>query len=61
MMNLLKDRHADLFVLGGVSDVRSRREELASETDRMMRVAPCPVLVVRDDEDIWEAFESQGV
>ncbi|MCH3908222.1 MAG: universal stress protein [Sphaerochaeta sp.] len=60
MMNLLKERHADLFVLGGVSDVRSRREELASETDRMMRVAPCPVLVVRDDEDIWEAFESQG-
>jgi len=40
-----------------VSDIRSRRDELASETDRMMRTAPCPVLVVREDDDIWDEFE----
>lgn len=55
---LLKAQKADLFVLGGITDIRSRREELASETDRMMRTSPCPVLVVRDDDDIWLEFEA---
>ncbi len=55
---LLKERNADLLVLGGITDIRSRREELSSETDRMMRTSPCPVLVVRDDDDIWLEFEA---
>ncbi|MFA5447405.1 MAG: universal stress protein [Sphaerochaeta sp.] len=55
---LLKEREADLLVLGGITDIRSRREELASETDRMLRTAPCPVLVVKDDDDIWFEFEA---
>lgn len=54
---LVKNVGADLLILGGVSDIRSRRDELASETDRMMRTAPCPVLVVREDDDIWDEFE----
>ena len=54
---LVKNLGADLLILGGVSDIRSRRDELASETDRMMRTAPCPVLVVREDDDIWDEFE----
>lgn len=54
---LVKNLGADLLILGGISDIRSRRDELASETDRMMRTAPCPVLVVRDDDDIWDEFE----
>ena len=55
---LLKEKQADLLVLGGITDIRSRREELASETDRMMRTAPCPVLIVRDDDDIRFEFEA---
>jgi len=55
---LLKEKNADLLVLGGITDIRSRREELASDTDRLMRTSPCPVLVVRDDDDIWFEFES---
>ena len=55
---LLKERNADLLVLGGITDIRSRREELSSETDRMLRTSPCPVLVVRDDDDIWLEFEA---
>ncbi len=58
MKELLKSSKADLLVLGGVTDIRSRREELASETDRMLRTSPCPVLVVRDDDDIWLEFEA---
>jgi len=55
---LLKERNADLLVLGGITDIHSRREELSSETDRMLRTSPCPVLVVRDDDDIWLEFEA---
>jgi len=55
---LLKERKADLLVLGGITDIRSRREELSSETDRMLRTSPCPVLVVRDYDDIWLEFEA---
>ena len=53
----IKDHGIDLLVLGSINVVRSRREELTSENDRMMRTAPCPVLVARDDDDLWEMFE----
>jgi nucleotide-binding universal stress UspA family protein len=54
----LQEHHIDLLVLGGISEIHSRRDELLSETDRMMRTAPCPVLVVRDNDTIWDMFES---
>ena len=53
----IKDHGIDLLVLGSINVVRSRREELTSENDRMMRTAPWPVLVARDDDDLWEMFE----
>lgn len=49
----------DLLVMGGISDIRSRRDELLSDNDRLLRTAPCPVLLVRDDSDIWESFEEE--
>lgn len=54
----LKEHHVDLLVLGGISDIHSRRDELLSETNRMMRTASCPVLVVRDNDTVWDMFES---
>jgi nucleotide-binding universal stress UspA family protein len=56
--NYITEHKVDLLVLGNISTIHSRRDELLSETDRMMRTAACPVLVVRDDERIWEMFES---
>lgn len=56
--NYLQEHKIDLLVLGGISEIHSRRDELLSETDRMMRTAPCPVLVVRDNDAIWDMFES---
>jgi nucleotide-binding universal stress UspA family protein len=53
----IKANDIDLLVLGGVSTIRSRRDELNSETDRMVRTVPCPVMLVREDEDLWESFE----
>ena len=53
----IKENGIDLLVLGSVNMIRSRREELTSETDRMLRTSPCPVLVCRDDDSIWQMFE----
>jgi nucleotide-binding universal stress UspA family protein len=54
----LEEHRIDLLVLGGISEIHSRRDELLSETDRMMRTAPCPVLVVRDNDTVWDMYES---
>jgi nucleotide-binding universal stress UspA family protein len=56
--NYINDNSIDLLVLGGISQIHSRRDELLSETDRMMRTAPCPVLVARDNDTIWDMFET---
>lgn len=53
----LQENNIDLLVIGGLSEIHSRRDELLSETDRMLRSAPCPVLVVRDNDEIWDKFE----
>lgn len=54
----IMEHKVDLLVLGGISQIHSRRDELLSETDRMMRTAPCPVLVVRENDTIWDMFET---
>ncbi len=53
----IKENRIDLLVIGSVNVIRSRREELASETDRMLRTVSCPVLVTRNDDYIWQMFE----
>ena len=57
VMKYIKENHIDLLALGSINVIRSRREELTSENDRMMRTSPCPVLVVKDDDNIWSMFE----
>ncbi|MBI9105589.1 MAG: universal stress protein [Spirochaetales bacterium] len=48
----------DLLVIGGISQIRSRRDEFFNETDRTLRSVTCPVLVVKDDDKVWDIFES---
>ena len=57
VMDYIKENHMDILVMGPVNEIRSRREELTSENDRMLRTCPCPVLVVKDSDDIWRMFE----
>jgi Universal stress protein UspA and related nucleotide-binding proteins len=57
VMKYIKDNQIDLLLLGSVNTIHSRREELVSETDRMLRTSPCPVLVVKGDEEIWDRYE----
>ena len=57
ILSYVKRNGIDLLVLGSVNAIRSRRDELTSENDRMLRTSPCPVLVVRDSDDLWAQFE----
>ena len=57
VLDYIKNNGIDLLILGSVNAIRSRRDELTSENDRMLRTSPCPVLVVRDQDDIWAEFE----
>ncbi len=59
VISYIKNNNIDLLVLGPVNVIRSRREELTSENDRMLRTSPSPVLVVKDDENIWNMFEEE--
>jgi len=54
----IKDQGMDLLVLGGIGQIRSRRDEFLNETERAMRGAPCPVLIVNDEEKVWDLFDS---
>jgi nucleotide-binding universal stress UspA family protein len=53
----IKENGIDLLVLGGMSTIRSRLDDLNSETDRMVRTVTCPVMLVRDEEDVWNSFD----
>jgi len=53
----IKDNAIDLLVLPKVSNIRSRREELTSDLDRILRTSKVPVLIVRADEEIWDKFD----
>jgi nucleotide-binding universal stress UspA family protein len=55
---IIEERSVDLLVIGELSRIRSRRDELYSESERAMRRAPCSVLIVKDDDRVWDLFES---
>ena len=50
-------RGIDLLVLGEISRIRSRRDEFFDESERAMRNAPCAVLMVKDEDRVWELYE----
>lgn len=57
IISYIKSNSIDLLIIGSVNVIRSRREELLSENDRMLRTSDCPVLVVKDNDQIWNDFE----
>jgi len=54
--NYIKISGIDLLIVGELPRVQSRRDELYSETERAVRGAPCSVLIIRNDERIYEWF-----
>ncbi len=53
----VEENNIDLLVIGELPRIRSRRDEFYNETERAMRSVHCSVLMVKDDERIWEAYE----
>jgi len=54
--NFVKENEIDLFILGELSKIQSRRDELYNEAERAMRSVNCSVLIVKDDERVLELY-----
>ncbi len=58
IIKFVKEKEVDLLVIGEVSAIRSRRDEFYDETERAMRSVPCSVLIVKDEDRVWDIFDS---
>jgi nucleotide-binding universal stress UspA family protein len=56
--NYVLQNHIDLLVIGELSSVRSRRDELYDEAERAMRSVPCSVLVVKDEDRVFQLYDT---
>ena len=56
--NSIEAEDVDLLLIGELSRIRSRRDEFFDETERAMRAVPCSVLIVKDEDRVWEMYES---
>lgn len=54
------EEEIDLLVIGELSRIRSRRDEFYDESERAMRAAGCSVLIVKDEDRVWDMYESLG-
>jgi len=48
----------DLLVIGELARIRSRRDEFYDEAERAMRNVGCSVLIVKDEDKVWEMYQS---
>jgi nucleotide-binding universal stress UspA family protein len=58
IINRVKDEKIDLLVIGELSHIRSRRDEFYDETERAMRTVSCSVLIVKDEDRVWEMYNA---
>ena len=54
--NKVKENGIDLLIIGELSRIRSRRDELYDETERAMKNVPCSVLIVKNEERVWNIY-----
>jgi nucleotide-binding universal stress UspA family protein len=58
IVRVVKEGGFGLLFVGELSRIRSRRDEFYDETERAMRSVPCSVLIVKDDERVWDMYQS---
>jgi len=58
IVDAVSENGIDLLVIGELSRIGSRRDEFYDESERAMRAVPCSVLIVKDEEAVWEMYES---
>ena len=54
----VKEEGIDLLIIGELSRIKSRRDEFYDQTERAMRSVPCSVLIVKNEDRVWELYES---
>ena len=60
IVEAVKKHEVDLLVVGELSRIRSRRDECYDEVERALRATPCSVLIVKDEDRVYEMYESLG-
>lgn len=58
IIDAVKNHDIDLLVIGELSRIKSRRDELYDERERAMRSVPCSVLIVKDEDKVWDMYDS---
>lgn len=58
LKKVIEEYEIDLLLLGELSQLRSRRDEFHSETEMAMRRASCSVVIVKDEERVWELYDN---
>lgn len=53
----VKENNIDLLVIGELSKIQSRRDQFYDETERALRSVPCSVLIVKDEDRVWEMYD----
>lgn len=60
IVDIVNQEKIDLLIVGELSRIRSRRDEFYDETERAIRMVNCSVLIVKDQDRVWEMYESLG-
>lgn len=55
---IVKEQGVDLLVIGELPRIRSRRDEFYDEAERAMRSVPCSVMIVKDEDAVYEMYEA---
>ena len=58
IVKAVMEDEVDLLVIGELSRIRSRRDEFYDEAERAMRNVGCSVLIVKDEDRVWEMYQS---
>lgn len=54
----VKEEGIDLLIIGELSRIKSRRDEFYDQTERAMRAVRCSVLIVKNEDRVWDLYES---
>lgn len=55
--NYIKEKEIDILLTGEIAKIRSRRDELYDEVERVIRSVSCSVLIVKDEDRVSELFK----
>ena len=57
VVNISKEKNADLLVIGELKEISSRRDIFYDEGERIFREAYCPVVVVKNKEMVNQLYK----